>query len=60
MVRQHGNGMIGWIQGKTRWAYDHIRRQEGQRQQTGQEVDYPSEGSMMVGGAGRWDVKITT
>ena len=52
--------MIGWIQGKTRWAYDHIRRQEGQRQQTGQEVDYPSEVSMMVGGAGRWDVKITT
>ena len=51
---------MGWRQETPSWTDYRVRIQEGQHRRKGQEVDSPSERSLMVVGAGWGDGKLTT
>ena len=55
MERQCKIGILGRRWGTPRWADDPMRGRDRRYQYTCQEVEPPSEGSLMTGGAERGD-----
>ena len=53
MERRCGIGILGQRWWTLMWEDDPVRRRDGRCQRTGQEADYPSEGSLTGGGLDR-------